>query len=175
MDPQERAAARAETPNRQPNTRSRRESKEACDVLRRATMLDAERLLTWRNDPATREGSHTTSVIGDEEHSRWLASTLSNSERQLWIAEVDGRPVGTVRVDHDDDGYLLSWAVAPEARSQGVGKRMVADIVRRLGSGALRAEVKAGNVASVHIAEHVGLKLQSEREGFLVFVRGPTT
>jgi RimJ/RimL family protein N-acetyltransferase len=144
-------------------------------VLRRATMLDAEILLAWRNDPATRNNSLTTSSIDAKEHGRWLASTLSNSERQLWIAETDGRPVGTVRVDHDDAGYLLSWTVAPEARSQGVGKLMVADIVGRLGSGAIRAEVKADNLASVRIAEHVGLKLQFERDGLLVFSRGLTT
>jgi RimJ/RimL family protein N-acetyltransferase len=134
-------------------------------------MLDAGRLLTWRNDPVTRGNSHVAPAIDAEEHGRWLASTLSNSERQLWIAEVDGQPVGTVRVDHDDAGYRLSWTVAPEARSQGIGKRMVADIVGRLGSVPVRAEVKAGNIASVQVAEHAGLKLQFERDGVLFFSR----
>jgi hypothetical protein len=67
--------------------------------LRPAAMTDTSLLLGWRNDPQTKANSRNTERVRLAEHQQWLAQTLQNLDRQLYIAEVDGTPLGTVRAD----------------------------------------------------------------------------
>lgn len=133
-------------------------------------MDDCDLLLAWRNDPVTRQASRREDAVGREDHVRWLRAVLADPQRQLYIAEEEGRPVGTVRADLSDGVYEISWTVAPSARGAGVGKRMVALLVEQF-TGPLRAEVKVGNPASVRIAEATGFRLQSKAEGILHYFR----
>lgn len=139
-------------------------------LLRPARIDDSEILLVWRNDPAVRQASHDRSEIELHAHQIWLRENLDNPDRRIFIAERDGIPVGTVRSDFDGDTYELSWTVAPEVREQGIGKTMVALLAVQI-EGPIRAEVRIGNVASVRIAEHVGMKLESVEEGIQHFRR----
>ena len=132
--------------------------------LRPAVLEDAELLRQWRNDPATRAASHNTAEIGKEEHWQWLLRLLANPCRKLFVAEENGVPVGTARADRQNDVWLLSWVTAPEARGRGVAKRMVALLLHQLNE-SVRAEVKVGNVASIRLAEQVGLVLEREEDG----------
>ena len=138
--------------------------------LRLATLEDADRLFAWRDDPLTRAASHDDGPLEMQGHLAWLKQTLQAPERTLWIVEREGEAVGTVRTDRDEDGWLLSWTVAPEARGNGFGKRMVVQWVGQL-EGRLRAEVRVGNTASARIAEAAGLKLTEERAGVRFYIR----
>lgn len=126
--------------------------------LRLATMDDAEILLAWRNDPLTRAMSHNTQELSLGEHLKWLGKTLSNTSRRLYIAEVNGIPIGTVRADIGDTTEL-SWTVAPEYRRRGYGKQMVC-LASKL-HWPVRAEIKPNNSASAKIAEAAGMTCSS--------------
>ena len=138
--------------------------------LRKVTFEDWSLLLAWRNDEMTRFNSHTTVLVAEESHKNWLKRALENSGQQLYIAEEDGIPVGTVRADFDEvlNDYLLSWTTAPEARGKGTGKRMVKALTDLLNT-RIRAEIKSGNTASVKIAEFAGLIFKKEENGVLYF------
>jgi RimJ/RimL family protein N-acetyltransferase len=138
--------------------------------LRPATVDDSELLLVWRNDPAVRQASHDQSEIELHAHQIWVRESLENPNRKIFIAEMGDIPVGTVRSDFEDGTYKLSWAVAPEAREQGIGKHMVSMLAAQI-EGPIRAEVRIGNVASVRIAEHVGMTLERIEDGILYFRR----
>lgn len=139
--------------------------------IRRAVPEDAGLLFEWRNDPVTRANSHHTAPIEWREHERWFTAAMGNPACQLYVAEQDGQPVGTVRAERADDGsFVLSWTVAPHARGKGVGKEMVALLARQL-PGVLRAEIKAGNAASMRIAEAAGLTFDGERDGVTYWSR----
>lgn len=138
--------------------------------LRPATLQDAELLLAWRNDPQTRRSSHNNAQIELSAHLIWLEAALVNSSRQILIAEAEGVPVGSLRVDRQSDGVSeLSWTVAPAARGQGVGRHMLAALLARI-SGPVRAEIKQGNTASIRIAESVGLTLNRAEADVLHYV-----
>ena len=139
-------------------------------TLRLTTIQDADLLLEWRNDPETRKASHNTAEVQRDEHVTWLSRTLSNPNRRLFVAEEDGVPVGTARADLSEGVWELSWTVAPNARGRGVAKRMVALLASQI-SEPIRAEVKAGNLASVRIAEHAGMKFDREANGVLHYAR----
>jgi RimJ/RimL family protein N-acetyltransferase len=138
--------------------------------LRPATAQDADLLLEWRNDPETRKASHNTSEVQRDEHISWLSRTLNNPGRRLYVAEENGVPVGTVRADLSEGVWELSWTVSPNARGRGVAKRMVAVLVQQI-SEPVRAEVKAGNIASARIAEHAGMEFERETNGVLHYKR----
>ncbi len=138
--------------------------------LRLATLADADLLLAWRNDSETRQFSHHTHEISRSEHIAWLAKTLANPERKLFIAELAGKPVGTVRADHQSNVWEISWTIAPEARGQGIGKEMVRTLALQI-QDPIRAEIKAGNVASIKIAEFAGLHFSHESQGTLHYIR----
>jgi len=139
-------------------------------TLRPATTQDADLLLEWRNDPETREASHNTVEVLRDEHISWLTKTLNNSNRRLLIAEENGVPVGTVRADLAEGIWELSWTVAPVARGQRVGKRMVVLLAHQI-SEPIRAEIKAGNIPSARIAEYAGMVFDREVDGVLHYRR----
>jgi RimJ/RimL family protein N-acetyltransferase len=138
--------------------------------LRKVKLEDWPLLLDWRNDEETRKNSHTTEPVAEASHKTWLSKVLANPSTQLYIAEEDGIPVGTVRADYHEsqNDYLLSWTIAPHARGKGIGKLMVKAMVEML-NGRIRAEIKSGNIASVKIAEFAGLSLRKEEHQILYF------
>lgn len=137
--------------------------------LRLASPDDADLLLAWRNDPVTRQASHSTAEVTADEHAAWLQRALENPKRQIFMAMEGDEAVAMVRADQDDGVYELSWSVAPSQRGRGLGKRAVRLLADRL-EGPLRAEVKEGNVASQRIAESVAMRLERQQDGVLYFV-----
>ena len=138
--------------------------------LRSATIRDADLLLEWRNDAETRKASHNMDEVQRDQHISWLARTLDNRDRRLFVAEENGVPVGTVRADLSDGVWELSWTTAPSARGRGLAKRMVFLLAQQIPE-PIRAEVKAGNIASARVAEHAGMEFDREAEGVLHYRR----
>lgn len=139
-------------------------------TLRPVVSDDSELLHAWRNDPATRAASHNTALVTTDEHKHWLSKQLANPNLVFCIAEHNEIPAGTVRAEHCDDVWELSWTVAPDARGKGIAKAMVATMAQML-SGALRAEIRAGNPASIKVAEYAGLSLLHETDDILHYGR----
>ena len=142
-------------------------------TLRAATLADAQLLLDWRNDAATRQASHTTAEVSRADHQAWLQRCLADPQRRLWVACQGAQAVGTVRAEPGPDGSatLLSWTVNPARRGSGIGRAMVELATRQL-SGRLQAQVKQGNVASQRIALAAGLKQVGLLDGTWLFERG---
>ena len=138
--------------------------------LRPATLADAPLLFKWRNDPITRAASHHQQVVEYESHLRWLENSLKAAQRQIYLAEINQVPIGTVRADYADGIYELSWTVAPEQRGKGLGTQMVLLLAEKV-NGPIRAEVKVGNLASQRIAEACQMQLEAEKDGILYYSR----
>jgi RimJ/RimL family protein N-acetyltransferase len=88
----------------------------------------------------------------------------------LYVAEIDGAPVGTARVDSENFGYELSWTVSPAMRGSGIGKAMIAWLAKSMPE-SIRAEIKVGNIASIRIAEEAGMVFECEENGVLHYRR----
>jgi len=85
--------------------------------MRIANVADSEHLFAWRNHPTIRAVSRTTNPINWEDHSHWFASVLSDSDRQLLIAERDGLPVGVVRFDIQNSEAEISIYLVPDTNT----------------------------------------------------------
>ncbi|MGH8546305.1 MAG: GNAT family N-acetyltransferase [Gammaproteobacteria bacterium] len=123
--------------------------------LRQAEMADAPHLLRWRNDDETRRYSVHPERIEWSQHLQWLGSVLQDTRAELYIAELDGQAIGSVRVDHGEDAKELSWTVAPEWRGRGVGSLMLRTAVSQIAP-PLVARIHPLNVASKQVASKAG-------------------
>ncbi len=124
--------------------------------LRRAVMDDASILLAWRNDPETRVQSRNTEPIDFDHHVHWLAGVLADPSRVLCVAEDNGVPVGSNRVDFGPRDAEVSWVIAPDFRGRGLGAAMLAAVVKVFDAVPLRAEIRVDNAPSRRIAERCG-------------------
>lgn len=134
--------------------------------LRMADINDSEFLFKWSNDPQTRRASGNRKLIKREEHEQWLRSSLQDPDKQFFIAEEKGIPVGIVRVHHQKGTYELSWTVSPHARRRKIGKKIVAQIASRIRS-PIKAVIHKDNTASIKIAKYVGMSLKFEENGIM--------
>lgn len=137
-------------------------------------MHDAELLLEWRNDPATKRAHRDTTDVSWELHLAWLEQILADASRDLLVAEENGVPVGTVRADLSGDVRELSWNVAPNARNRGIGTRMVTLFAAQI-KGPIRAEIMTGNTASARVAERAGMTFERQAGDILHYVRTART
>jgi RimJ/RimL family protein N-acetyltransferase len=145
-------------------------------ILRPATLGDAAFLLRLRNDPETRANSFNDAEVTEEGHLIWLARSLESPDRQLYVAEVDGIPVGTIlaevdgipvgtiRADKGTGATELSWTVAPEHRGKRHGSTMLKVLKSRI-PGGLVAHIKPSNAASRSMAVGAGFRLYRLRDG----------
>lgn len=117
---------------------------------RAATIDDARVLFDWRNDPLTRAMSRNDAPVEWGEHLAWLERRLALPEPHLYVVEAEQTPVATFRIDSDE----ISYTVAPGHR--GVGIATASLRLARQRFGALRAEIKTDNVASIKAATRAG-------------------
>lgn len=120
--------------------------------LRPARLDDAALLWRWVNDPEVRRHALRTDPIGWDEHLRWFRSRHSSPDTILWIAELDGSPIGQLRLDVSADRVEMDYSVDVGSRGAGWGAAILvagraewADKGRDL---VLEGVVKEGNVAS---------------------------
>jgi ribosomal protein S18 acetylase RimI-like enzyme len=125
--------------------------------VRPVTAADAEAVLAlWRvvfpvyDDPAHPQRDPAAS----------LARKLAFGDGLFWLAEHDGRVVGTAMAGYDGHrGWLYSVGVHPEARRSGVGAQLVAEAERALaalGCPKVNLQVFADNASAQEFWQSVG-------------------
>lgn len=130
--------------------------------VRRATIDDARLLHEWRNDAVTRAASRSFGEIAWDDHVAWLEKVLRDSARQLYVAEREGEPVGTVRWDHlGGRDWEVSITVAPAARGRGFAVPLL-----QAGENALCVDGSARLIATVHVDNRPSRQLFG-RAGYL--------
>lgn len=127
------------------------------DVVLRVARAD-DALVLWH----ARSQLPRTAFVGDaqvtlDSHTDWFRAALLDANRTLLIGEVDHRPVGYVRGDHNNDEIWVSIALLPEARGKGLGVELLKLFVARAHPGSkLRAHVHPTNVASQSVFGRAG-------------------
>jgi RimJ/RimL family protein N-acetyltransferase len=145
--------------------------------LRPATADDADLLLAWRNDPATRAASFSSDEITRDQHVRWLEGKLDDERCALLIVEESGEPVGQVRLERDGNTAEVHIALAPAARGRAIGRQAlraaVALVPATLGVRRVEARVKDDNEASLRTFQAAGFRIARHEEGVIELVAEP--
>jgi N-acetylneuraminate synthase len=131
--------------------------------LRPAEERDLGLVWTWVNDPATRAAALASSdAIPYAAHTGWFRGSLASEDRHLWIAELDGEPVGLYRLDvgpQRPEEAEVSVQIGPRSRGLGLGQRVLragAEVAQNAGYRRLTARIRPENAASVRAFEAVG-------------------
>jgi spore coat polysaccharide biosynthesis protein SpsF len=137
---------------------------------------DADFVLACRADPDAVRWSTSGRAIRPEEHAGWYPTALDNPAIRLRIAMLDGERIGTVRVDVAGGAGEVGIAVAAERRGRGLGRALLAALVRDCAADpqvtSLIACVHPENEASMRAFAAAGFLLtDGERHGFRVLRR----
>lgn len=141
-------------------------------IIIKATTDHSIDIWSWRNDPMTRSMFRSPDLVAWDDHAKWFESSLVNPKRFIYVALMNGRPVGMVRFDAvslAEGRFETSINVAPAERRSGIGRKLLTDSIRALTNEIscvkeILAEVKSTNPASNALFTSVGFLLQSPVE-----------
>lgn len=136
--------------------------------LRPATIHDCEQLYRWR-----REDDNATWTAGKpptrKQHHNWLKLRLASPAVQLFVAEHDGEPIGTARIDSNGE---LSFFIDPAHRHEGHGTQLVfaaTEAAYRLGHSRVKAVADETNLPGIRTMVKAGFVIRPD----VVFLRHP--
>ncbi|SEB96329.1 GNAT family N-acetyltransferase [Microbacterium hydrocarbonoxydans] len=148
-------------------------------IVRPVSLDDADVLLEWRNDPATRAASLSTQPVDRDAHVEWLMRAIADPRRTLYIGELEGTAIGTIRFDAESDTDVeVSLTVAPRQR----GKRLAGPLLKAglaLFSGdaaqnqRITARIREENAASRALFTSAGFVELGSADGVLTYALPP--
>ncbi len=131
-------------------------------VLRSATEVDSDQLFEWVNRPDSLSGKAVTSEpILRVTHDNWFAGRLADPGTMIHLIEVDGNPVGQIRLQQDSSGaFAVDIYIEPSHRGQGIAAWSIYQAVSQLrenhDNARLVALVRRENEASQALFQHAG-------------------
>lgn len=93
--------------------------------LRPARPDDAQRALSWRNAPLTRQFSAENNELGWEDHRDWWQAVLADGHRDLLVACCGGIDFGVLRFDRHGDRATVSIYLDPVLSGLGLGSAVL--------------------------------------------------
>src|SRR5690606_22792295 len=146
-------------------------------AVRAARPDDSRSLWEWRNDPVSRENSHSSAEVPFRDHDAWFTHSLSSARRRIYIAldENEAR-IGMVSFDADAKRALVSINLAPDARGRGASHPLLeaaldAFHLDRPAVVEVIAEVKESNVASLRLFAAAGFGRVGSSDGVVTLSR----
>jgi len=138
--------------------------------IRPATSADSVDVLRWRNDQTAREQSRTTEVITQDVHDVWFESVINDTDRYLFIAELENAgSFGQVRFDllaGESNVFEVSISISPEYRGQNLAIPTLLQAEKVFtddhSPSQLRAFVRLGNTLSQRIFTAAGYSIESK-------------
>lgn len=133
-------------------------------TLRGAEPEDVRKVWEINNDPSVRAQAVETTEIPWDEHVEWYERVLGDVSCVLWLVEVGGEVCGTVRFDLRESlsEAVITVAVSPSMRGQGVGRRAIRRaserILKRADVRHVLAEIRPDNAPSICAFEAAGFR-----------------
>ncbi|WP_370182606.1 UDP-2,4-diacetamido-2,4,6-trideoxy-beta-L-altropyranose hydrolase [Alteriqipengyuania sp.] len=124
--------------------------------VRPATQGDAQALFDWRNAPENRAMMTNSGEMEYAGHVAWLERVLADDDRRLFVGEVGGQPVGSIRFDIEDGVAEVSLHLDPAFHGLGLGPKLLAAGEAGSGAGAFTATVLEKNRPSQLLFERGG-------------------
>jgi len=142
--------------------------------LRPVTETDAKQLFEWTNEAETRKNSFSSEPVLWENHVQWLKKKVADKNCLFYIMMSGESPVGTVRLDMDDESRIgtISYSIDKQFRGMGLGGKILAlleEKAKEAGIQSLTGEVKIENKASGKCFLKNGYQLVEENPTELMY------
>lgn len=133
-------------------------------TLRKATLLDSEMVLAWRNEVTTIPWMAKKTILSPSEHNNWFNKVINDPNCLFLIIEKDHKPCGQIRYQKDASYEEKTVKVSLNITHKMHGKGIASDAFRQ-GSILVRrtdfaknifAYVNIENIASIKAMENAG-------------------
>lgn len=143
-------------------------------ALRPAITEDVDRLFAWVNMPDSLAGKlRTARPIPYDSHRRWCESRLADPSCRIRIIELDGVPVGQLRLEPGSYGYEVDIYVEAGSRQNGLAANALAQAIADLRANepesVFIATIRSENQASRCLFERLGFRLTASAPDHLVY------
>ncbi|WP_276356057.1 GNAT family N-acetyltransferase [Cohnella caldifontis] len=110
-----------------------------------------------------------------EEARAFVETTMKSEGRQLWIAELEGVPIGKLTILESGGGFIYGFTVLPAFRGQGHGRAILAQAIGRILAlglpGRPALEVAAGNDRALGLYKSLGFEERSVNDYYALPVQ----
>jgi len=119
-------------------------------TIREATMKDVGLTFSWQIHPSIRRYSRIPNPPSFAGHEAWFKETLLDHNRDVWIFENEGLPLGQLRVDKGVKNEI-SILISPEYMGHGFGGIALGLVCQHYKAIDLWAFVKGENEHSIKL------------------------
>lgn len=131
--------------------------------LRRMSVVDLEKVLSWRNHPEVRRYMFTQHEIGIDEHALWFDRVSQDSNRHLLIFESQGIASGFINIYQDTSSSIADWGFyispdAPKGTGRQLGNASLQYAFTTMRCNKLSAQVLSYNERSIRFHQNLGFK-----------------
>lgn len=121
-----------------------------------ASLVDVDQVYSWQSFPGARKYSRDETVPIYENHVNWFESSLSNSNRVMFILKLFDISLGFVKVDLSEDTNEVSIIISHGHYGQGLGKVALNLLRGKMKKIDLHAYIENENSASLKIFKSCG-------------------
>jgi|GEM_PF-5404706 RimJ/RimL family protein N-acetyltransferase len=139
--------------------------------LRKADISDALLTYKWAIDPVTRFNSLNQDFFSFDSHLLWFTNKINTPDTMYFIL-MERFPLGQIRFDKYEDGWLISFLIDEIFRGLGLGKIIVENGLKTLKKNKYYAYVKKDNIPSLKIFRNLCFEeIESDKEGTIKFLK----
>lgn len=140
--------------------------------IRAAELEEADKILSWRNDPRVRRGAEKPEEISETLHKIWFNNKINAN--QFFIAEKNGKEFGVVIFHKDEEDLIWSFYVIPEMQQKKMGKLLMKlglMLAEMMGESVLYADVRDDNEVSLKLHHELGFVVYAAKDGLIKFYK----
>jgi RimJ/RimL family protein N-acetyltransferase len=121
-----------------------------------AGLEHAKLLFDWTNEKTVRINSLNTEPIKWEDHLKWFNEKLKSRQNHIFIYFSNSKPIGQVRLDLEDQVWLIDYSVDIDFRGRGLGTKILKKTINLETFNEFKAIVKEENKASIYVFKKLG-------------------
>lgn len=127
--------------------------------IRMAKIDDMKNVFELSNEDLVRQNSIHTEKIDWETHVEWFKARINKIDEPFYIVEdKNGKFMGQLRFDKQNDDFVVSVSISPEFRGKGLASEILSEAIKKSGLKNLSAYIFDFNEASKNAFEKAGFK-----------------
>lgn len=129
--------------------------------LRIASIDDAKLYFEWANDYEVRINSFNNLEIEWKNHFNWFKDKLNDHNSKLLVLTLNDIPIGQLRLDKEDEFWLIDYSIDKLHRGKGFGSKMISILLTK-NIRPIKAIVRCSNLGSLRVFEKNGFEIREE-------------
>jgi RimJ/RimL family protein N-acetyltransferase len=131
----------------------------------------ANKFFEWVNDIQVRKSAFNSDNVLWKDHMDWFSTKLNSDNYNLFILKFKHNLIGQVRLEKQDNTWLIDFSIDPNYRGLNMAYRMFILLLLKFPNRKLIAQVKSSNIASIRVFEKLNFTKYSPKNEVITFYR----